>query len=283
MAFEAFVQVIASVFALNILAAVSFGFAWQVLRVYHLAWGGVLLLCMYLCLHLINSTFEVAHYAAVISVCTGLVLSCSVEFLLYRPLIRRRASGGMMLVASLGCLLVVQSAVSISFGTSLLTTRVTAPGDLPAAALELSIIVAGLVAIPATRLPVFRLQQAVGDDLDLARSLGIRAFRTRMVGIAISGALVGLLAFLIVQSVGVQPSYGLRYVLWASIAVLMGGARHYAGWVVGGLVLASAQIIAIWWFSAAWADLVAFSLVVIALLFRARGLLTAANRAEASY
>jgi branched-chain amino acid transport system permease protein len=103
-----------------------------------------------------------------------------------------------------------------------------------AAALVLLAIVAAIVLRTSIGL---QMRSAV-EDFGMARLVGVRADRVIASAFAISGALAGLTAFLLVaQTAQVDPRIGTIPVLFGFLATIVGGLGSLPGAVVGGFLL----------------------------------------------
>ena len=125
-----------------------------------------------------------------------------------------------------------------------------------------------------------RGMQAVSQDPDTARLMGINVDRIIMVAFAVGAALAAVAG----------PAYGLRYTnidfkmgflagLKAFTAAVLGGIGNINGAVVGGLVLGVVEVLATYipepFGGSAWKDVWAFVLLILVLVFRPQGLLGA--------
>ncbi len=122
-----------------------------------------------------------------------------------------------------------------------------------------------------------RAMQAVSQDPDTARLMGINVDRT----IAIAFAIGALLAAIAGVAQGLQTrtitfNMGFMSGLKAFTAAVLGGIGNIQGAVAGGLVLGVIESLATQYLGgAAWANVWAFVLLIIVLVFRPQGLLGA--------
>jgi branched-chain amino acid transport system permease protein len=154
----------------------------------------------------------------VIAVCVSMLFALGMERIAFRPV--RAASPATMLITSF--------AVSYCLTDSQLSVITIA------STLTLLLLVAAVVLRTKTGL---RMRAAV-EDFQMARLVGIRADRVIASAFAISGALAGVTAFLLVaQTAQVDPRIGLVPVLFGFLATIIGGLGSLAGAVVGGFLL----------------------------------------------
>ncbi|NYT68324.1 ABC transporter permease [Pusillimonas noertemannii] len=116
--------------------------------------------------------------------------------------------------------------------------------------------------------------RATAQDRDAAAQLGVRTDKVRQLAFALAGtlgALSGILVALYFKSV--FPQMGMPFALKGFAAALLGGLTSIPGAVVGGLLLGIVETLASAYVGEGYRDLVAFSLLLVFLLFRPQGLL----------
>lgn len=270
--------------------ACAFGLVYRSARVFHIAFAGLFLIPPYIA-YAANSLLRLPIFAAIVC---GLIAAAAcgyaTERVLYRPLFRRKASVGAVMVASLGAFIVIENALALVFGNELRTlergmaTRV-AFGPVGLTSIQLLQLGACGVALAglglATRyVRAFKAVWAMGDEPELVPVLGLPLMKYRALVFTLSAAFGGLAACLIGLDVGIDPHMGMSYLLIAAVAVLAGGIDRYSGWVLGGVMLALLQSVMVWQFSARWMDFVTFAVLIAVLIFRPQGILGLRKRLE---
>jgi branched-chain amino acid transport system permease protein len=126
-----------------------------------------------------------------------------------------------------------------------------------------------------------RGMQAVSQDKDTARLMGINVDRVIVVAFAL-GALLAAIAGVAqgFQNNNINFKIGFLAGLKAFTAAVLGGIGNIAGAVVGGLVLGVAEAMAVQFIpgqfgGSPWKDVWAFVLLILVLVFRPQGLLGA--------
>ncbi len=270
--------------------AIGFGLVWRSLRVFHIAYGGLFVVSAY-CFYLLNMRAGLPPTVALLlTIGFATVIGWLCEVALYRPFARKGASGGAVLIASLGVHMAMENVVAIVFGSELQTvsrglTRTYQIGLLTLTEIQMLQFVVGTVVVVALwclvrKMHSFKALWAMGDQPDLIPALGLPVNRLRTMALILSSALVALPASLICLDTGTDPHLGMGYLLVAIVAVLVGGVNSYVGWVAGAMVLALLQSLVIWKFSARWVDLLSFALLVSMLLLRPQGLVSPHKRVE---
>lgn len=225
---------------------------------------------------------------APMGVLTGVLAALAMDRLAFRPV--RNASPATLLLTSLGLSIVIQG--SLQTFVSPRERGVPQPDWIRASfevggfriqmsqALAIVVTAVALVGLHLLlkRTRIGMSMRAAASDFDAARLMGIRANRVIAIAFAVSGALAGLAALLILARRGsVDPSMGLLPVLKAFVAVVIGGFGSLGGAVVGGFLLGFAEVALRAWLPASLAgftDGVLFAMIGVLLFFRPGGIVT---------
>jgi branched-chain amino acid transport system permease protein len=134
------------------------------------------------------------------------------------------------------------------------------------------ILMAGLY-ILVQRSRLGKAMRAVSEDKDIAALMGINVnqviSRTFLIGSALAGfagVLMGMFYLQIRNTMGFVP--GIK----AFTAAVLGGIGDIPGAMLGGYVLGLAEVISVQFLPAVYKDIVAFSLLVLILIFKPQGL-----------
>lgn len=116
-------------------------------------------------------------------------------------------------------------------------------GDFQSMIFRLGLIVAALAVVVAQVVQHSRLGWglfAVRDDEDVAESLGVPTFRFKMLALGLSTFLAGLsgaVHSLQISYVTIEDVFNIRVPLLVILMSILGGTRHWAGPVLGALVV----------------------------------------------
>ena len=226
-----------------------------------------------------------------ISVCAGIafatVASLLMERFAFRPL--RNASFLTLLFSSFALSVIIQNVFRAAVsprtkgieGPALLI-RAVHIGPLSISWLSIITITVGVACLVGLTLFMRGSLSGIGmraaaENFSVARLMGVRANRVIALAFVISGLLAGVAGVLWVSRSGsVDPSMGFTPILKAFIATVIGGLGSLPGAVLGGFILAAAEVffIAVLPTSVApFSDPFALLLVIMILYFKPNGLL----------
>lgn len=223
------------------------------------------------------------------AVLLGMVIAAAVGWLInhfvYRPLRARKSSSMVLMVASLGAFTAVQAIIAILFTSQFQTLSQNSSAqrvyDIAGGVIteiQLVILVVGLVimgglAIVLKKTMFGRAVRAVGDDEDVSKIVGIDT--NKIIGkVFLAGsAIAGLAGILIGFDTGIEPTMGMSLLLKGVIASIIGGIGNIYGGVLGAFLLGFVENFGIWQISGEWKDAIAFTVLILFLLFRPQGIL----------
>jgi branched-chain amino acid transport system permease protein len=113
--------------------------------------------------------------------------------------------------------------------------------------------------------------QAVAQNQEAARLMGIRVSLVFPLTFAISSVLAALAGILYGPLVGIQPEFG-SIIMKGFVAAILGGFNSLLGVVVGGLILGVLETFGGAFIGGTFKDVTAFVILMTVLLFRPNGL-----------
>jgi branched-chain amino acid transport system permease protein len=219
------------------------------------------------------------------------VFALATERIAFRPV--RGADPITLLVTSFAVSYLLQSLAQLIVGSIPKTTNLSTSlsqsftiGEINIPKLDVVIVVVTLsmlillgVFLRRTRIGI--QMRAAAEDFRMARVLGVRANRVIATAFALSGALAGVAAILLVAQTGVvTPTMGSSPVLVAFIATVLGGMGSLRGAVLGGFVLGAITVALQAYLPLElryYRDAFAYTAVIVMLLLRPQGLIVARN------
>jgi branched-chain amino acid transport system permease protein len=118
-----------------------------------------------------------------------------------------------------------------------------------------------------------RAMRAVQQDPHAARLQGIKVDQVVVLTFAIGGVLAGIAGALVAPTQTLQPSMGEQPLLFAFVVIILGGMGSIPGAVLASLVLGLTESTTSTYWTPQAATWLSFSLVIVALAIRPKGLL----------
>jgi len=224
--------------------------------------------------------------ATVVAAVAMALLFLALDWLVYRPLRRRRSGIVIFAIASLGVAIVVRSVMFIFWGPD---PRVYVEGIHKAQSYPFDVVLktdqififAVAVALTAlTYLLLFntklgKAMRAMADNPDLARISGINTERIIAWTWVFGGALAAVAGVLLAVQSQINPLLGFVLLLPLFASTILGGIGNPLGALAGAMVVGIAQEVSIEFFAPAYKPGVAFVILILILMVRPRGLLGA--------
>lgn len=267
------------------ICAVGLTLSYGVTRFINFAYGEFLTLGAYFSMALMAAGLGLLP-ALVVSVVVVGIAGIVIARIFYDPLMRRGLLP--LLVTSVGIAFVLNNLVQMVAGSNperfpVPLTRPWMFGHIFVPREQVVILGVALAAMLIVHVMlrytlVGKKMRAVADDPDLARAAGVRLGRvlsaTWFVSAAI-GALGGVL--LAVTQITFGPQMGWHFLLVIFSAVLLGGIGSPYGAMLGGLVIGLAVELGATYIAPGYSYSFAFIVLILALVFRPRGLLGGAS------
>lgn len=278
--------VTASVLAL---AGVGLSLQFGVTNFVNFAYGDYATLGAYFAL-LLNSHGMSVYLAMVIAGGGVGVFAVIVNRALFRPFLDRRVALLTLLIVSLGLSLIIQNGVQSIWGPNFQTYQVTQQTAMAIGPFLLTgqqLVIIGVTAV--CLLGVYFLLQktqtgkamrAMSDNRDLAEISGIDTMRVTDITWLVSGFLAGLSGVVLAINVSsFTPLLGSLFLFLVFAVVIMGGIGKPYGAMLGAVVIGLVTEIAGAYMDSAYAQAIAFLVMIVLLLVRPQGLFAARGRA----
>ena len=223
--------------------------------------------------------------ALVVGVASAAAIGVLLEIGVFRFLRNRSAHPISLLLASLGCLIVIQSAVSMVFGDDVKSSGghglsgvgVVFEGAyltlIQIVLITSALAAALLVAILLSRTQLGIVLRATANDPELAKCIGIEIDRAILASIVIGSALAGIAAVLWAENTALNPAMGFSALLLGVAAALVGGLRSLVGAAVGAALIGCIQQLAAWFISSEWQNVTIFVVMILVLVLRPQGIM----------
>jgi branched-subunit amino acid ABC-type transport system permease component len=287
----AFVQIIigaSAVAALYALMALSLAIVLHPMRVFHAALGGIFMVAAYIT-GLVATRLEL-HWmgGAVTAIIVSLGLGIAMEFVVYRPLFKRRASALPVAISSFATYFVLVNTFALLVGNQHIViprhSILFSFGSIVISGTQIAIVICGLIVFVVLSVGLSthlgKAIRAMEDSPELLRTCGWNIGQVRSACILISSLLGGFGGVLTALDRGIEPNMGMPILLNGLVVVVATGSGAYRGLFVVALGLAILQALLGYMTSPRWSIAVSFAVLTAFLVFRPSGLFSISRRAE---
>jgi branched-chain amino acid transport system permease protein len=271
--------------------ALAFQTVYLPTRVFFIGMAGVYAISPFIALSVVRAGGN-QWIAGTASAVAAVIICVACEWLIHAPLERRRATGGVHLIASLGFSIIVVQIISIVWGnnTQVLRTDAVSVSHLGGVSVTAEQwLTLGLAATVIGALALFLKQsdmglrlRALADNPVQFALHGHNVSYHRLLSFGLAGFLTSVASLVTAYDLGFTAYSGLNALLLAVVAVIIGGQSSFVGSVMGGLLVGVIRSLVAWYWSARWQELVTFALLGLVLLLLPQGLLGRKTRLEAS-
>jgi len=279
-------QIIAnSIIAGSLYALVGLGFfmVYRTVKFFDLGYGALTAFGGYM----MYWFFKILGLQSILAIILALALTGLLAMLInrfvYKPLRARGSSNMVLLVASLGVFTALQAIIAILFSSQFQTIHIKALQEtvtiFGAFITHTQLLSIGLTFVVFISLSLLLQKtrfgasiRAIGDDEEVAKIVGVNTKKVIAWVFVIAGVIAGLAGLLVGFDTGIEPTMGMQLLLKGVIVVIIGGIGRMYGVIIGAFLLAFIENIAVWHISGEWKDVIAFSVLILFLLFKPKGI-----------
>ncbi len=264
------------------LVALGLTLVYGVMRIPNFAHGGLYMLGAYVSYAALTRLGLPYVLALGLSGVALALLAAGLERVVFHPL--RNAPHVHSMIAAIGVLFFIEAVIRLPFvfGSDFLQlpsplTGILSFGGITITAQRLLIIVTSLAIMGALYYFLKRTLtgttiEAMAQNREGARLMGINVSRVAMLTFGISGALAAVASSLYAPTALISPSMGEVMNLKVFAIIILGGMGSVPGAVVGAFLLALAEVFGGVFVGADFADVVGFAVLVLVLAIRPQGL-----------
>jgi neutral amino acid transport system permease protein len=272
------------------IAAIGLSLVYGILKIVNFAHGDFLTFGAFMAF-LANITWGLNMvFAVAFAMLATAVLGVVLEFALWRPIRRRGAGLISLFIVAIGLALVLRHVIFLIWGSrprryDVDVFQVYEVGPIRLSLSQIVVIAVAFTAIVAVGLMLAKTRlgksmRALSDNRDLAAATGIDIDRVTTYTWVLGAGLAGLGGVLqgLVQN-AFNPNMGFTLLLFIFAAVVLGGVGSAYGALAGGIVVGLMMEISTWNLLPAggvnpvYKPVVAFSILILVLLFRPQGVL----------
>ena len=264
------------------LAASGFSLVYYVIKFLHFAQGATIAIAAY-ALFLFANQFGLNNlFSIIISIIVAVAATLIMNFLVYKPLRKRKATGVVLLIASLAILTFCTSLIRAIFGASTKTIKFYNKsfdlGIFTITFIQLVIIISAILLflllwIIMKKTKLGKAMRALSDNKDVAQVVGISPEKIYTYTFIIAGIFAGISGILIGLEQNLYPRMSVLIIVKGFISSVVGGINSVPGAVVGGLFIGIVENLGIWFLPSGYKDVISFSILLLFLLFRPNGIL----------
>jgi len=261
--------------------AISFSIIYSTNRFFHFAHAVIFTSGAYFAFLFYKLLGFSIYISIPLAIIFAIILGCSIESFIYKPLRKKGTSSIVMLLASLGIYIFLQNLISMLFrddtksirsgvvkeGINIFGARIT---PIQIVIILTAIVVTVLIILFYKKTQLGRSMQAVASDRELAEYTGINTNRVILWSFAIGSGLAALAGILVALDVDMTPTMGMNALLMGVVVMIVGG-NNIKGMVCAALLLGFAQNFGVWYISSQWKDAIAFIILLIFLLVKPEG------------
>lgn len=271
--------------AIYTLIALGFNLIYGTTKFFNLAHGVMTTVGGYAVFYFAKILGLNVYIAIILGVALAGLIGFGLDKFIYLPLRKRKASNMVFLVASLGAFTAIQATIAILFTSQFQTlsqnTDTQKLFEIFGGVItqtQLIIILSAILIMAGLLLLLYKTQfgkavRAISDDEEVAQIVGINTDKIISYVFFIGSAVAGLAGILVGFDTGIEPIMGLSLLLKGVVASIVGGVGNIYGGVLGALLLGFVENFGIWKISGEWKDAIAFTLLIVFLLFKPQGII----------
>lgn len=266
-----------------IYSLVSLGFVitYKSMNILNFAYGEIVTLGAYFGTTLVVSLKLPLWLGLILDLVAMTAVGIAFAYLVYRPL--RNKPVRTVVIATIGVSIAIQAVALVIWGPYP-KSMPSLGGSKPIELLGLSVLPQHLFIFGITALVIVLLwllysrttigwkMQAVAQDAEAARLMGINVDIVIILTWIISATLGGLAGFLLAPLFFISVSVGFVAMLKAFAACIIGGMGSFQGALVGGLFIGVAESLLAGYVSSAYKDALTFGVLIVVLLLLPQGL-----------
>ena len=261
----------------------SFGIIYSTTEVFHFAHSVVYTSAAYAAVVFYNTLKLPWPIAILLALVVAALVGLAIEFFGYQPMHRTNSPKMVIFIVSLGLATLAPNVFQIIFGVNNQTfsayeAQPITWGPINITSIDLITVVVCWAAIAAV---LFILKstraglaiKAVRSNPQMAKAVGISTEKVYLLVFGIGSFLVAIPSLLFLMNGVAFPTMGLNPILFALIAVFVGGVGSAPGSVLGGFMLGMLTSLSAIWLSSNYQAVFVFIVLFIFVILRPQGLL----------
>ena len=280
-----------SVGSIYALMSVGFSLIYSLLNFTNFAHNITVTIGAYAAFFFLTYAIDNLYFAILIAILVSGGLAMIIQFLAYRPLLKKNAQRIYLLIAGLGISTMSENLVIIMFGGRFRAFPITfstepvnilgsSVGLVDLVILVISVLVLLLVELFIQKTRSGLAIRSASFDLDTTSLMGVNVQKLILIVFMVAGGLAGLAGAFLGIKYTAYPSIG-SMTTKAFISSVFGGLGSIPGAVLGALILGVGETMISGYISSSMRDIFSFSLLVLILFIRPSGLMGKASEDKA--
>lgn len=226
------------------------------------------------------------NFSLLFSVSIAILLSTIVNLflykLIYKPLQNKKTPNWQMLIASLGVYIILQNIISMCFGDDTESFRsweikeghhflgaYITDVQIITIVISISLLILSWFLIEKTN--IGKQIKAVSSNPSLSNIFGISTNKAIIYSTILGSALASVAGILIAADTDMTPTMGFNWLIYAFVAMIIGGMGKMRYLFMGALLLATAQHLSAYYLDSKWMNATAYIILIIFLFFKPYG------------
>lgn len=269
-------------FCLIMLLSVSFQLIYKTIKFINITHAIIITLGAYLT-YLLSIQL---NFSLILSIPIAILFSTLIGILIfqliYKPLQKKKTPNWQLLIASLGIYIILQNLISSYFGNdtkSFRTWKVTGGHhfigayitDVQLITIVVSIILLSLSYLFVEKTNIGKQIKAVSSNPNLSNIYGISTNKAILYSFVLGSAFASVVGILIAADTDMTPTMGFNWLLYAVVAMIIGGMGKIRYLFMGALLLATAQHLSAYYLDSKWMNATAYIILIVFLYFKPYG------------
>jgi len=265
--------------AIYALVASGFSLIYSTTKIIHFAHGAIIAISAYFLYFLYSILGLNFGFAVILTIIFSAIAGYFSDFLIYKPLRKRKASSIMLLIASVALLILIESIILILFGADVKTIgfiKIAKGIEIFSAIitpLQIFIIVSSIALllflfIFMKKTKIGKAMRAVADNKEIAEVVGISSEKIFAYAFIIGSFIAGIASILVGLEQNIEPMMGTNLMIKGFTGAIIGGIGNVPGAILGSFLLGFAENFGIWFLPSGYKDAIAFIILLIFLLFK---------------
>ena len=259
----------------------SFIVIYNATKILHLSHAIVITIAPYLVFFLIQLKVSL-YFSYFISLIITILIGILTYLFFYKNLLFRLVVSWKILIVSLGIYIILQNLISLYFGDdtkSFRTWEVKAGHQILGAYITdvqiITLVVSGVLLFLSwlfiEKTKIGKQIKAVSSNPEMSEILGINKEKVILWSFALGSGLAAVAGILIAADTDMTPTMGFNWLLYAVIAMIIGGMGKMRYLLMGALLLATAQHLSAYYLDSKWMNATAFVILIAFLYFKPYG------------